>query len=173
MPNPALPPGAKAWILMDVDGVLNVTCSKAGAKRLGLARVRATGGPYTYTLYLHRWVGESIARHPHLAPAWATTWMRAVDTGWPGTISETSGFAPGLPAVDLTEYVAGRHGSKVDGILDFVGTEPFIWIDDDPAATDPARLAQSGVPHLFIHTDDTVGVTPEHIARAAAWAANL
>lgn len=171
-----LPGGATAWLLIDVDGVLNVTASNRQAKLAGLARVRvnSTISGWTYTMQLHRWVGAAVSAAPVLAPAWCTSWGRDVDgPAHPAPISTMAGFARGLPVVDLGYYNDDSAASKVDGIIEFTDGTPFVWIDDDPADGDLARLAGLGQPNLFLHTNDTVGVTEEHIETAAAWAAAL
>ena len=172
--NPGLPAGARAWLLLDVDGVLNVDSSNAAAKRNGLLRLRinASQDGWVYTMHLHTWVGAAVARYPLLAPAWCTTWQGDVHAGRV-SIAGGSGFRDGLPIVDLDYYVNDPAASKVDGIAEFVGADPFIWIDDDPRHDDLDRLAVMPGPSLFIRTDPTIGIEPAHLERAASWAAGL
>lgn len=173
---PALPDGAKAWLLIDVDGVLNVDVSNSVGKKLGLTRTRVNsiGSGWNYTLQLQRWLGAAVREHPVLAPAWATTWFREVDLwGHPAPISRVAGFPAGLPFVDLGYYVDDPRASKVDGIIEFVGDDPFVWLDDDPHRDDVARLAALPNENLFVHTDPNVGVTQEQFNKAVTWTNSL
>lgn len=166
----------RVWLCLDVDGVLNPFVSNREARARNLQRVEAmsaTSG-WTYSLNPTHWTGEAIMRHPRLSPIWCTTWFEDVDTpAHPCSISEAVGLPQGLPRVDLHYYNDDPHASKTDGILQAIGTDPFVWIDDDPHPGDRARLNALPNRNLFIETDPHIGVTEEDIERAANWAKSL
>lgn len=160
---------AAAWLLLDVDGVLNVETSNSKARKLGLRSISLqtwdTGLHRQYRMHLHTWVDHEIRRHPVLRPAWCTSWWAEANT----MIGNRVGLGP-WPTVDLEYYNNDPHASKVDGIAELVGDSPFVWIDDDPGADVHERLAALPGPSLLIVTDPTVGLTTEHLEQAAQWA---
>lgn len=180
---PALPNGATAWLLIDVDGVLNVDVSNAESKRRGLARtrVRSWRSGWSYTLHLQTWLGAAVKSiAPLLEPAWCTTWYDEVDdAGRPGPISLVTRLSAGLPRVDLGYYVADARASKVDGIEQFLSEHPapFVWIDDEPLVSDHDSLAalaqRTNQPNLLIQTDPSVGINHEQFEHAVQWARAL
>ena len=180
-PNaPALPEGSAAWLLIDIDGVLNVDVSNAESKRLGLTRtrVRSWRSGWSYTLHLQRWLGEAVREHaPLFQPAWCTTWFAEIDdAGRPAPISVVTKLGRSLPRVDLTYYLEDPAASKVDGIETFLSDHPapFVWLDDDPHPEDRDRLAalaaKTGQPNLFIQTNPREGLTRKQFQTAVQWA---
>lgn len=180
---PALPSGGAVWLLIDIDGVLNLDVSNSKSRTLGLTRtrVRSWRTGWSYTLHLQTWLGEAVRElAPLLQPAWCTTWFAEVDhPGRPGPISLVTRLGAGLPRVDLGYYVEDTRASKVDGIDQFFAEHPapFVWIDDDPLASDRDRLAalaqKTSQPNLLIQTDPSVGVTHEQFEHAVQWARAL
>lgn len=166
----ALPPGKKAWLLLDWDGVLNLRVSNSRARQLGLRRFVTFHDGFRYTRQAQVWLDNLLLarQHRHLAPGWATSWyLEANDE-----LGNRVHLGP-WPAADLGYYVDDPTTSKIDGILALVGDAPFIWVDDDPAAGDTERLAALPQPNLFLLTDETVGLQPADLDRASAWAAAL
>lgn len=174
-PGPGLPDGAKAWLLLDVDGVLNVETTNSKAKALGLKRVRGGGRLYgsRVTAYVPSWVGAALAELDGFAIGWATSWMDEVDHGWPTGVSWAAGLPTGLPYADFRYRLKllrqGADASKLDGIEAFVGSDPFVWIDDERFPGDRERMTALPQPTLFLESNPYVGITREHIARAAEW----
>lgn len=181
---PALQPPAKAWLLVDVDGVLNLDVSNSQSKQLGLTRtrVRSWRSGWSYTLHLQTWLGDALReeRARVLSPAWCTTWFAEVeDSGRPASIALVTRLGAGLPAVDLGDYEQDPLASKVTGIEQFFSQHPapFVWIDDDPAPADHERLEALAIamqqPNLLIQCRPDQGLTREQFDRALDWADSL
>lgn len=165
----ALPPGAKAWFLLDWDGVLDLPVSNARARELGLRRFVTINSGFRYVRRAHVWLDNLLlSRHPHLAPGWATAWYLEANHELGNRIH----LGP-WPAANLGYYCEDPRASKIDGILALVGDAPFVWVDDDPTPGDDERLAGLPQPALLIRTDESVGIRPADLERASAWAASL
>lgn len=181
---PPLPSHAKAWLLIDVDGVLNLDVSNSQSKRLSLTRtrVRSWRSGWSYTLHLQTWLGDALReqRARVLSPAWCTTWFAEVeDSGRPASIALVTRLGRDLPAVDLSDYAQDPRASKVTGIEQFFDEHPapFVWIDDDPAPGDEQRLealaSKTGQPNLLIKCKPDQGLTREQFDHALDWADSL
>ena len=174
MRTPAtLRPGTRAWLLLDIDGVLSPFVSRSQAKKLGLRTfklsVEDVGSYYAgHRFDMMTWVADAVAQLDLLTPAWCTSWWLEADT----MIGNRVGLGP-WPTVQLGYYEHDPAASKVTGITELVGSDPFVWIDDDPGQDVDELLAALPNDHLFLRTRPDVGLTPEHLERASAWAAAL
>lgn len=165
-----LPAGAKAWLLLDWDGVLNVDVSQSQARKRHLRRIRVAVDSFIFRFHLHTWLSNKLLRdaYPHLAPGWATSWWFEAND----LLGNRIGLGP-WPTSKLDYYCDDPSASKLDGILELVGDAPFIWVEDDPLPGDAERVAALPQPALLLVTDPTVGFTPELLERASVWAASL
>lgn len=158
---------SKPWLLLDVDGVLNVTdTSNKQARRAGLRTIHVTPGDglrykIHYNPDLHHWVWRARAAGFQLA--WCTTWQdyanwHLADRLW-------------LPEMPVVRFNKHREGTKVHGILEFLEHDPFVWIDDEITEEDQLLLDRlHRGPRNLVHTDPSVGMTETHVDDAINWA---
>lgn len=155
--------------LFDWDGVLNVyNATTRDIREMNLRTFSVHSSPFVYKMKCHKWLtNEFLSRnHPGLKPAWCTTWWDRVND----ELGNRIGLGP-WPSVVLDYYLVDPHASKIPGILNYVGNDPFVWFDDDPAPGDMETLASLPNKNLFIRIDPYVGITREHLDKAHAWAA--
>lgn len=157
------------WLLVDVDGVLSPYLHAEEAQRRGLARhaVYHDEDAATYPLNLNpehaQWLLD-LQEQGLFRLAWATWWKESANT----QIAPLIGM-PSLPSIPLPTRRPGL--TKGPGILELVGTDPFIWIDDDMSDGVRDYLADRHVNHLIIQPDHQIGLTRKHLNFALDWAA--
>lgn len=152
------------WLLIDVDGVINVDVSNSVAKKTGLRTVSARardGWRYkiTYDPEVHTWFRE--LSDAGLRLAWCTTWQDEANSLLPDKL--------GLPELPVVTFDKHREGTKVPGIARFLSGEeldaPFAWIDDEIGNDDRVLLRRYELKqdYLLVGTDPRVGMTAEHV----------
>jgi hypothetical protein len=94
-------------------------------------------------------------------------------TSWNARANRPLGRKLGLPLFPVAHpsISAGDDAVKLDVVLaEARSGRPIIWADDQ-VITEEARelIAATGVPHLLIAPDPTVGLTPDHLAQVNAF----
>jgi hypothetical protein len=90
---------------------------------------------------------------------WASSWERT------GNLSLGSALGlPPLPVIHLPHVRAGLGDPtyKLGAIQEFVGNQPFAWIDDDLDLFVHRWAESRGVPTLLIHTRSAMGLHEGH-----------
>lgn len=152
------------WLLIDVDGVLNPELTGSQARRGGFFRRHGTasdGRRFPLWLSPHH-APMLLAMTDRFRLAWATTWMHDANT--------EIGPYIGLPALPVVEFDFTNSPSKVPGVLSFVGTEPFVWLDDALTPFDVRMLAERHTDHLVVIVDERLGLVPDDLTAARTWA---
>ena len=156
-------------LLIDVDGVLNPEGSRRTIGRREDVRFRkySLGG---FRVFLSRdhgaWLAGLADRYDL---AWCTTWEHDANR----LVSPLVGLPRDLPVVTFDWSVSARKLPFVDAWL---AGRPALWIDDDIDETElgwAARRSADGIPTRILVPDPTTGLTPEHVAEAAAFAASI
>ncbi|MGW0749449.1 HAD domain-containing protein [Streptomyces sp. NPDC002587] len=167
----------KPLLLIDVDGPLNPYAAKAQRRPEGYTthRMRPTGWTSAESAKpLRVWLNpghgpELLALADAYELVWATTWKDEAND-W---IGPHLGL-PRLPFVDWP-VMHGRapRGTfwKTQYVLEYAGSRPFAWIDDDITAMDheyvdrlhPARA-------LLMRIDERAGLTRADFDALAQWA---
>lgn len=155
-------------VLLDVDGVLNPQ-----ERSPGYQRYRATPDGVTYRLLLNPRHGPMLTG---LAEATGTELVWA--SYWTDSANEWIGTRIGLPRLRSIPipprdpaYTYG--GWKAMHVAAWIGSRPFVWLEDEPDV--PAALAgeaQLG-PHLIVPVDSWKGLTDEHVGQARTWLEQL
>jgi hypothetical protein len=150
----------KPLLLLDVDGVF-----------IPYAATEPPVGFRRYTL-----LGEPAWLAPHhgdwlrpLGDRFQLTWA----TGWEHDANRLIAPILGLPALPVIEFPRDASGrfAKLPTLTQAVGERPLAWVDDEltPAAHDWASRRQR--PTLLLDADPAIGLTEEHVAALAAFAA--
>lgn len=158
------------WLLIDIDGVINVETSNRLAKRAGLrsTHVRVPDG-HRYKIHydpkIHAWLKQ--ARAAGLTPVWCSTWQDLAN--------ELLANQLGLEPLPIVEFDKSNEGSKVPGILRFLSGDrlgdAFVWIDDEILDSDRALLRDAAAgPYELIDTEPDTGWTQDIVDQAIAFA---
>lgn len=164
----------KPLLLLDIDGVVNAF-DLAAPYTKGYEQVQANGYRLTFRPEWAEWVeGMSVRTEA----VWATMWQAQA----------ISHFAPATGiGVHIDGYIdfdrhhreglgwrtgIGVGGYKQPGVEAFVGSRPFVWIDDDVQTEQVAWAIErtlGGVPTLLIKPDPAIGLTLEHVQLVEAF----
>lgn len=165
--------GRKPWLLIDVDGVLNPLRVQPGFDIHRLAPIGWTGRPLHVQLTPRH--GEMIMAMTDVFDlAWATTWEDSANA----LISPIVGLPADLPVVHFAWNAAAEVWGiclKTPDVAQWVGDQPFVWLDDGVGPEDVAwfaRRPETGAFHLQ-HINPLVGLTQRDLDDARAWAATL
>lgn len=178
------PRAGRPWLLVDVDGVLNV--SPTPEMLLSGWQPHDVLGPLdvrTYRLVVNPEHGEWLMSLSDVYRlAWATTWWRVADE----RIAPLIGLPPLGHAVPLPGAFSGVDLGccpKTPHVRRWVDGASVAWIDDDiddrdhEALTgqarhkrDMVRVGQPCAAALALPVDPAVGLTWSHIERLRAWA---
>lgn len=169
----------RPWLLLDLDGVFALDVTNSQSRRRHLTRLAHTShqNGRRYTLHLDTAAAAKVrALAPVLRLAWCTTWQEEANH----RIGRFLGM-PVLPVVTfddvlLTERARRERGlGKSQGILEFVGDDPFLWLDDTPITDERAALAEhmACTGSAIIQVDPKAGVTDEVLAQIEAWRVGL
>jgi len=157
-------------ILLDVDGPLNPWKAKPTRRPAGYETFRMFPSGWRGRKGLRVWLNP---RHGDLLGAladvtggelvWATTWLEQANT--------LIGPEVGLPELPVVHWgVVDAHRWKFSGVLDYAGSRPLVWFDDDFDVHDNARrwfLEQRGAAHTLLrHVDPRVGLTFDDVSDA-------
>lgn len=158
------------WLLIDIDGVINVDTSNRLAKRAGLRSTHVHGPDgYRFKIHydpkIHAWLAQ--ARAAGLTPVWCSTWQDLANE----LLANQLGLEP-LPVIAFDKW---NEGSKVPGILRFLSGDrsgdAFVWLDDEITDDDRELLhdAAAGLYEL-IDTEPATGWTQDIVDQAIAFA---
>jgi hypothetical protein len=141
--------------------------------------VHPTGHPGPVRIWLnpdHGPLLTGILNSGLFRPLWCTSWRHDA----PGLIGRPLGLPPfghiDLPRLPLTTSHPDGYLWKRDHVAAWLDDTPVAWIDDDftPLDYDWAdRRTASGFPTLLIQPDPHIGLRPEHLTTATAWATAL
>ncbi|WP_433324264.1 HAD domain-containing protein [Spirillospora sp. CA-294931] len=159
-------------VLLDVDGVLN----PLEGPHEGYQRHQCSPQGITYRLWLHPGHGRMLLDMVEAAGAelvWASYWCDHANE-W---IAPRVGL-PRIPYVPIPRFPGVEEGRtlgawKARHVAAWSEGRPFVWFEDEPDVT-TCIAAEPGVgEHLLVATDPLVGLTEEHIERAAGWLRDL
>ena len=162
---------SKPWLLIDVDGVLNPNPLMGGhlserfaAQGFSIHKIRPKGFQRAFNVGLTPLHGEwLLAMTDVFRLGWATSWEHEAN--------EHIGPKIGLPGLPVAEV--GNRGYKVDGILDLVVNDPFVWLDDYASPQEKQDLdTLHPSKHLVIDIDPDVGLTQDYLRAARDWELN-
>jgi hypothetical protein len=168
-------------LLLDVDGVLVPFPARDHSTPATHTPhlVHPTGHPGPVRIWLDPGHGPLIARALGtglFTPVWCTSWRQDASA----LIGPLLGLPPfghiDLPRLPLTTSHPDGYLWKRDHVAHWLSAAPLVWIDDDFTALDHAWAAHrtaAGLPTLLIQPDPRVGLRPEHLAAATAWASAL
>jgi hypothetical protein len=159
--SPAGSAPEKPLLLLDIDGALSpyIEPGEAGADNLWWVTGLEGVAPQ-----LPDWLAN-LSQHYEIV--WATSWEDEANVL----------FGPrlGLEQLPVIHFTRGTNdeNAKLSNVLEYVGSRPFAWVDDDlyDAAYDAAQRHVS--PTLLIRTKRLVGLTPEHVKELLAFASSL
>ncbi|GHI84455.1 HAD domain-containing protein [Streptomyces xanthophaeus] len=168
----------KPLLLIDVDGPLNPYAAKPQRRPAGYTthRMRPTGWREAESAKpLRVWLDHSHgAELLALADAYELVWA----TTWKDEANDWIGPHLGLPRLPFIDWPSmhGRapHGTfwKTQYVLEYAGTRPFAWIDDDITDADRAYVDQRHPAHALLrHVDERIGLTRADFDALADWAA--
>lgn len=138
----------KPYLLLDIDGVLNVLARPKRAPKDAIEFVVQAGNTGFDILTLARygdWL-DDLARSYELV--WATTWEDLAN--------EEMGPRLGLPELPVVHFERSLKMKtwKLPDVDKFVGNRPAAWIDDDlhgDAFSWAHKRNERGVPTLLVH----------------------
>ncbi len=183
----------KPILLLDIDGVLNLfpswIDSYAVTRPVNVTAV--TVGENTYRLSIPLDTADLIDQ---LAEGFDLRWYTMWNHNAP-VFAEAAGLRQSFGHYTC-DYLRGRtvltawannDPAELDVLMHtlwtpktplipgYVGSRPFVWIDDDTSIYDDMWLsAQRGIgDFLIITTDSHVGMTQAHVNNALAWAQSL
>ena len=163
----------RPWLLIDVDGVLNPLIVVDGFEIHELRPIGWTGPPLNVQLSGRH--GEWINALTDIFDlVWATTWEQSANV----LIAPIVGLPTDLPVIPFTEPRL-RHNWNVSfkspAVAAYVGSHPFVWLDDSITEADTAWFSQlPGVgPFLLQSIDPMVGLTEQDCQAVREWAATL
>ncbi len=173
----------KPWLLIDVDGVLNVWPNPARPDGDWAEHtVVNPANDVPYRLHLNPAHGQWLLGLTDVFDlAWATTWNWTAST----KIAPLIGLTVGLPNVPIPDprYAEVRYGLsfKTPAVRFWLdGHErPAAWIDDDITPLDGEALSANDLdggqrpPVLALNIDPSVGLIWEHIETLREWAEGL
>jgi hypothetical protein len=151
-------------LLVDVDGVLNPWL--------------ADGCPDGYHEY-DFFPGERVLLSPghgelltSLAPAYELVWATAWEHRANQLISPVLSL-PELPVIEFPLSGLDLGFRKLPSVIEAVGQRPCAWIDDAHQSDHYTWAQERGIPTLIIDIDPAEGLTRDHVATLADWAARL
>ena len=160
-------------LLLDVDGVLSPFSP--------INSIEEINNPQTpegfWTPSEFPWISVSdknIERIKRLSESFELIWC----TGWLDRANDVISplhHLPDLPVVPVDYCASGCHW-KINAIEEFVGSEPFAFIDDEitrDAIEWAKKRTDEGSPTLFVRTNPVIGMTDEHVERLLSWADSL
>jgi hypothetical protein len=166
----------KAYIFVDVDGVLNAF--PPGRMPEGWKTASVELGPgAVYPITYNPAIGEKLIRlaKDHGAElVWCTTWQEQA--------SEHIAPLVGLPAMPFVPLVPPRFRASLGWIkahsigrwMEQAGDRrPFVWFDDEPDAADWAERECRQVPRLVVQCDEERGLRKRELEVAGKWLSAL
>lgn len=187
----------KPKLLLDIDGVLNPFAAKPEGRPEGYETFR-----YVRTADGARLVPKGQRRQGKALEAyWRSggdsgmrVWLNPahgpmlvalsgmVDlvwaTAWEGQANDLVGPVIGLPQLPVIafprkEYYEFGHIFKLGDVVEYIGDEPFAWLDDDFERDDLAWAKQrtaDGIPTLLVPIAPNIGLRQEDLDWVRDWA---
>lgn len=155
-------------ILIDVDGVVNVTAASDVRRRLcyheGWRQHRSD--VFGVRLFWNPKIGPwllRLAEETGAELAWGTMWEDDAN----------SYVSPllGLPPLPVSPAADGY--TKARAIVPWTAGRPFVWFDDDIGETEDTDELAGDQPHLVVLVDEYTGLTEAHIEQARKWLLSL
>jgi hypothetical protein len=171
------------YLLLDIDGVLIPFPDTDGSAPVTHTRHDVVPTGYSADNPVPVWLNPAhgpalmdVINTGLVTPVWCTSWRQDATT----LIGPILGLPP-LPHVDLPRpEITTSHPNgylwKRDHVDAWLGDALAIWIDDDFTALDHAWATERtarGTPTLLVQPDPHLGLQPEHLTEATAWAAQL
>lgn len=171
------------YLLIDVDGVLIPFPNADGSTPATHTRYdvvpagRSVDNPVTVWLEPdHGRLLRDIIRSGLFTPVWCTSWRQDAAT----LIGPLLGL-PDLPYVDLPRpQITTSHPDgylwKRDHVDGWLAHAPVVWIDDDFTDLDhewALERTTRGAATLLIQPNPHLGLSPDHLTLAGAWARQL
>jgi hypothetical protein len=158
-------------LLLDVDGPLNPYHAKVIPAGFELHDIRE--GERTWRLLLNQQHGvELTALAARFQLVWATTW----EDGANRLIAPRLGLPGNLPVISWPADARHRTSRRVRSwktpyIAQWVGSRPFVWIDDEVNRYDRYYLkAVDGIgPHLVHRVEANRGLASADFGAVWAW----
>jgi hypothetical protein len=173
----------KPLVLIDVDGPLNPYGAKPTRRPEGYTTIRVqlpmaivARVPSAERRTLRVWLNPehgpmllAFAEKHDAELVWATTWEHDANIH--------IGPVIGLPELPVIEWGFKAHHWKFDGVLDYVGTRPFVWFDDDFGCFPMERHWFEGkrgrAPGRLHWVDPKIGLTQNDLDVAGEWLDDL
>ena len=161
----------KPLLLLDVDGPLNPYGARSRPLGYTTHRVIPEGWRNgELRLWLNPRHGQmlrEVSRYVDLV--WATTWRDQANA----IIGPIIGL-PELPVIPIERPThSAKHIWKLSAVQEYVGGQPFAWLDDDfmKADMDWAAIRTVEVaPTLLLSIDESIGLVRADIDKVERWA---
>lgn len=172
----------KPKLLLDIDGVFNPYAARGrpegyerrwckidrdGARWTGELKFSENG----YHIWHNPQHGAMLRALDGLVDfVWATMWEHSANTLWSPILG-----LPTLPVIEFPRkaYYEFGHIFKLGDVVEYIGEEPFAWLDDDFEPDDIAwakARAADGMPTLFVQIDPAIGLRQEDLNWVEDWA---
>lgn len=150
-------PVKKAYLLLDIDGVL----SPFGAgPPPGFTRQSIGEYEVIWSKQHQQWLAQLSLIFELV---WATTWEH--------TANESMSPVLGLPELPVIEFNRGSGDTwKLPSVQEFVADQPMAWIDDDLYIDAFTWAREREAPTLLIRPGSSVGMTADHFEQLLAFA---
>lgn len=163
----------KAYLLLDVDGVLNPSASRNWLDNSKFVKRNTTvSNGFTYPVWINRAHGKQLVdlcADNNLELVWCTTWENEAN--------EFIGPRLGLPELPVINFGWNAITWKFGAVLDYVQNKPLAWFDDDFQLHHKYRdwfLEMRGdIPTLLHEVIPATGLIDEDFDAVAEWAENL
>jgi hypothetical protein len=166
----------KPLLLLDVDGPLNpFLMDRATAAAKGYRLYYIEVGGTVYPVLLNPQHGTALRELADLVElVWATTWQDDANA----LLSPLLGLPTDLRVIPLhADHPRDpwyRGCWKTAAVLDWVGRQPFAWLDDEVNRFDRDWLAaRTPADVLLCNISPGVGLTDEDFAAVRSWAESI
>ena len=163
----------KPFLLIDVDGVVNVTNRSQNTKTYKI--FKAAGYPIRIRHEMPDWLFR-LSGHFHLV--WCTMWDDLANTELSPELDLPS--LPYIPCWESQETVVEWNGhalhTKIPLIADHMKERPFAFVDDWLRSGDMMWAAgrnKAVAPTKFLPIDPRMGLLEHHVNKLVGWAIQL
>lgn len=175
----------KAYLLIDIDGVLNPYAAKRNQRPAGYHTVYVSSTENNYTVYEKKkqkhggrweknvtvWLNEShgtmlldLADSGYTL-VWATSWENNANL-----VISPRLHLPELPYVPFPDKTLGKLHYKNMPVADYVGDTPFVWLDDAHTPLDREDMVnRCPQPHMLYSVNPAVGFTQDDVNTLKKW----
>ena len=155
-------------ILLDVDGVVNVSASSAVRSHRcfhdGWRQPKVQVSGYPYRVFHNPAIGpliRGLAQETGAELAWATMWGNWANI----SISPLLGLPQDLPV----SPAAGGLPRKASAVVPWTAGRPFVLFEDDQAEIWTYSALTMHQPCLLVHVNEYEGLTEANIGLARSW----